>query len=184
MHGADGAIGWEAQIMSGPRVLGVVGWSGSGKTTLLVKLIPLLTRRGLQVSTLKHAHHAFDIDVPGKDSYAHRQAGAGEVLVFSGRRWALMHEVRAEEPEPALAELLGRLSPCDLILIEGFKGEPHAKLEVFRPALGKPPLYPTDPDVMAVASDAPADPAGPPWADLNDMEAVAALVLAQARPLA
>jgi molybdopterin-guanine dinucleotide biosynthesis protein B len=169
--------------MNRPRVLGVVGWSGAGKTTLLVGLIPLLVRRGLTVSTLKHAHHAFDIDVPGKDSYAHRQAGAGEVLVFSGRRWALMHEVGAA-PEPALADLLGRMSPCDLILIEGFKGEPHAKLEVYRPAVGKPALHPDDPDVVAVASDAAPGPGAPPWADLNDLEAVAALVLAQARPLA
>jgi molybdopterin-guanine dinucleotide biosynthesis protein B len=171
----------EGRIMDGPRVLGVVGWSGAGKTTLLIKLIPLLTRRGLRVSTLKHAHHAFDIDVPGKDSYEHRKAGAGEVLVFSGRRWALVHEV-GEAPEPTLAALLSQLSPCDLVLIEGFKGEPHAKLEVFRPALGKPPIYPTDPNVVAVASDAAADAAGPPWADLNDPEAVAALVLAMAEP--
>jgi len=169
--------------MGDPRVLGVVGWSGAGKTTLLIKLIPLLTRGGLKVSTLKHAHHAFDIDVPGKDSYEHRQAGAGEVLVFSGRRWALMHEV-GDAPEPSLADLLRRLSPCDLILIEGFKGEPHAKLEVFRPALGKPPLHPQDRDIVAVASDAPAAAAGPPWADLNDPQAVAALVLAHAQPLA
>jgi molybdopterin-guanine dinucleotide biosynthesis protein B len=169
--------------MGDPRVLGVVGWSGAGKTTLLIKLIPLLTRRGLTVSTLKHAHHAFDIDVPGKDSYEHRKAGAREVLVFSGRRWALMHEV-GDAPEPTLAGLLRQLSPCDLILIEGFKGEPHAKLEVYRPALGKPPLHPQDRDIVAVASDAPAPEDGPPWADLDDVEAVAALVLAHAQPLA
>ncbi len=168
--------------MTGPRVLGVVGWSGSGKTTLMVRLIPLLVARGLTVSTLKHAHHAFDVDVPGKDSYAHRQAGAGEVLVFSDRRWALMHEIGAA-PAPSLPELLGRLSPCDLILIEGFKSEPHAKLEVYRPALGKPPLYPDDAHVLAVASDAALSAGAPPWADLNDIEAVAELVLAQARPL-
>jgi molybdopterin-guanine dinucleotide biosynthesis protein B len=168
--------------MTSPRVLGVVGWSGSGKTTLLVKLIPLLIGRGLTVSTLKHAHHAFDIDMPGKDSYAHRQAGAGEVLVYSANRWVLMHEI-GPAPEPTLQQLLGRLSPCDLILIEGFKSEPHAKLEVWRPALGKPALYPDDPHVLAVASDSPADPQAPPWADLNDVEAVAALVLDHARPL-
>ena len=171
------------QSKTGPRVLGVVGWSGSGKTTLLVRLIPLLVRRGLKVSTLKHAHHAFDIDVPGKDSYEHRKAGAGEVLVFSGRRWALMHEVGVE-PEPALADLLERLSPCDLILVEGFKSEPHAKLEVYRPALGKPALYPDDADVVVVATDAALGRDAPPWADLNDIEAVAQLVLAKARPLA
>ena len=169
--------------MGEPRVLGVVGWSGAGKTALLIKLIPHLIGRGLKVSTLKHAHHAFDIDVPGKDSYEHRKAGAGEVLVFSSRRWALMHEV-GDAPEPTLAALLSQLSPCDLILIEGFKGEPHAKLEVFRPALGKPPLYPSDPDIVAVASDIPAGAEGPPWADLNDAEAVAALVIAHAQPLA
>ena len=169
--------------MSDLRVIGLAGWSGAGKTTLLARLIPVLVARGVRVATLKHAHHAFDIDVPGKDSYEHRKAGAGEVLVFSGRRWALMHEV-GDAPEPTLAELLRHLSPCDLILIEGFKGEPHAKLEVYRPALGKPAIYPTDSDVVAVASDAPADEKAPPWADLNDLEAVAALVLAHAQPLA
>jgi molybdopterin-guanine dinucleotide biosynthesis protein MobB len=121
--------------MNGAKVLGIVGWSGSGKTTLLTKLIPLLVNRGLRVSTLKHAHHAFDVDQPGKDSYEHRKAGASEVIVSSARRWVQMHEV-GEGAEATLAELLSRLSPCNLILIEGFKSERHPKMEVFRPSVG------------------------------------------------
>ena len=127
--------------MSGPRVLGFVGWSGSGKTTLITKLIPLLASRGLSVATLKHAHHAFDVDQPGKDSYEHRKAGACEVLVSSARRWVQMHEV-GDGAEATLPELLQRVSPCDLILVEGFKAAQHCKLEVFRHANGKAPLHP------------------------------------------
>ncbi|MBV9784500.1 MAG: molybdopterin-guanine dinucleotide biosynthesis protein B [Acidisphaera sp.] len=133
-------------------VLGLAGWSGSGKTTLLTAVLPLLIGQGMSVSTVKHAHHRFDVDQPGKDSYRHRQAGAREVLVASSARWALMHENAGAEPP--LAELLTRLAPVDLVLVEGFKAHPHPKLEVYRPALGLPRLWPDRPDVVAVASDA------------------------------
>ncbi len=132
--------------------LALVGWSGSGKTTLLTALLPLLAARGLTVSTIKHAHDGFDLDRPGKDSFRHRAAGAREVLVTSGRRWALLHEVAGDEPD--LPALLARLAPVDLVLIEGFKAAPGAKLEIHRPALGKPPLWPGRADILAVASDA------------------------------
>lgn len=134
------------------KVLGIAGYSGAGKTTLLEKLIPLLRADGLKVSLIKHAHCGFDVDQPGKDSYRHRQAGAGEVLVASELRWALMHENPAAEP-PALQDLLARLSPCDLVLVEGWKRDPIAKLEVHRAANNKPWLYPDDPYIVAVASD-------------------------------
>jgi molybdopterin-guanine dinucleotide biosynthesis adapter protein len=134
-------------------VIGIVGWSGSGKTTLVTLLIPLLRQRGLTVSTVKHTHHGFDMDRPGKDTYRHREAGAFEVLVASGPRWALLHEVVG--PEPGLPELLGRMQPVDLVLVEGYKSHSFPKLEVHRPALGKPPIWPEQPDVLAVASDAP-----------------------------
>ena len=134
------------------RVFGLAGWSGSGKTTLLTKLIPELTGRGISVSTIKHAHHEFDVDKPGKDSWLHRQAGASEVLVASSRRFALMHELR-DAPEPSLDELVTRMAPVDLLLVEGFKAHPHKKLEVHRPSVGKPFLYPGDPHIVAVASD-------------------------------
>lgn len=135
------------------NVLGLVGWSGSGKTTLLAAVLPLLRAGGLRVSTVKHAHHGFDMDRPGKDSFRHREAGAHEVLVASSARWALLHEV--EGPEPSLPNLLARLDPVDLVLVEGFKSHPYPKLEVHRPSLGKPALWPGDPAVMAVATDAP-----------------------------
>jgi molybdopterin-guanine dinucleotide biosynthesis adapter protein len=165
-----------------PRVLGLAGWSGAGKTTLLIKLIPLLTRRGLSVATLKHAHHEFDIDLPGKDSYEHRKAGASEVIVCSARRWVHMHEL-AGETEPRLAALLEKFSPCDLVLVEGFKSERHPKLEIHRPSLGKPPLYPDDPHILAVATDGPLSGPHPPRVDLHDVAAVAEQVLACAAPL-
>src|SRR6201996_7357722 len=130
-------------------ILGIAGWSGAGKTTLLVKLVPNLVSRGLRVATLKHAHHNFDVDHPGKDSYEHRKAGAAEVIVSSARRWVQMHEL-GEESEPSLSQLLARVSPCDLILVEGFKTERHPKLEVFRVANGKTPLYPDDPRIVAI----------------------------------
>lgn len=134
------------------KVLGLVGWSGSGKTTLLTAMLPLLRAHGLSVSTVKHAHHGFDMDRPGKDSFRHRQAGAAEVMVVSGARWALLHELGA--PEPPLPALLARLAPVDLVLVEGFKTHPYPKIEVHRPALGKPPIWPEQPDVVAVATDA------------------------------
>jgi molybdopterin-guanine dinucleotide biosynthesis protein B len=134
------------------RVIGFAGWSGSGKTTLIVKLIPALIARGLAVSTLKHAHHSLEIDKPGKDSYLHREAGAREVLVASARRWALMHELRGED-EPCLADLLPKLSDVDLVIVEGFKREAHAKIEVHRAEVGKPFLFPEDRNMVAIVSD-------------------------------
>jgi molybdopterin-guanine dinucleotide biosynthesis protein B len=166
-----------------PRVIGLAGWSGAGKTTLLTRLIPHLVAHGSRVSTLKHAHHAFDVDVPGKDSHSHRLAGATEVLVSSGRRWALMHELRAE-PEARLADLLGKLAPVDLVVVEGFKREPHRKIEVHRAANGKPPMHPGNASIVAVASDAAFPAAGRPVVHLDDIEAIAAMVLAFAEPLA
>jgi molybdopterin-guanine dinucleotide biosynthesis protein B len=168
--------------MQEPLVLGVAGWSGAGKTTLLKKLLPVLVARGLRVATLKHAHHEFDVDVPGKDSWVHRQSGASEVIVASSRRWVQMHEL-GDAPEPPLVELLGRFSPCNLVLVEGFKRERHPKLEVHRPALGKPVLFPVDPFIRAIACDAALDGPHPPLVDLNDAEAVATAVLAHAEPL-
>jgi molybdopterin-guanine dinucleotide biosynthesis protein B len=158
------------------KVFGLAGWSGSGKTTLLVTLIPELVRRGLTVSTLKHAHHEFDVDQPGKDSYEHRAAGASEVLVSSSRRFALMHELRGA-PEPTLDELLARMTPVDLILVEGFKAHPHDKLEIHRPALGKPLLCTDDRHVVAVASDAPVAGLPAPRLDLNDIGAIADFIV-------
>jgi molybdopterin-guanine dinucleotide biosynthesis protein B len=168
--------------MQTPRVLGIVGWSGSGKTHLVTRLIPHFVSQGLSVATLKHAHHNFDVDVPGKDSWEHRKAGASEVIVCSARRWVQMHEL-VDEPEPTLADLLARVSPCDLVLVEGFKRECHPKLEVHRPSLGKEPLYPGDPRILAVASDAPLAAGHPPLVDLNDIPAVARKVLELAEPL-
>jgi molybdopterin-guanine dinucleotide biosynthesis adapter protein len=156
------------------RVLGIVGWSGSGKTTLLTKLIPLLRADGLTVSTVKHTHHGFDMDRPGKDTYRHRQAGAHEVLVAAGTRWALLHEVVGTEP--GLPDLLTRLEPVDVVLVEGFKSHPFPKIEVHRPALGKPPIWPEQPNIVAIAADAPID-ADRPVLPLNDPAAVAAWML-------
>lgn len=159
-----------------PKVIGIAGWSGSGKTTLVRALIPALSARGVSVSTIKHAHHDFDVDKPGKDSYEHRRAGATEVLVSSARRWALMHEHRGA-PEPTLWELLPRLSAVDLVLVEGFKQEGHDKLEVHRPAAGRPVLAGADPHVVAIASDAALPEAAVPVLDLNDPAAVAGFVI-------
>lgn len=164
------------------RVIGLAGWSGSGKTTLLGRLIPALGARGLTVSTLKHAHHAFDIDRPGKDSHAHRQAGAQQVLVSSANRWALMTELRGQA-EPTLPELLARFDPVDLILIEGFKRDPHPKIEVFRHANGKAWLHPEDPAIIAIASDATPPLTRLPHTHLDDIAGIADLVLAHAVPL-
>jgi len=163
------------------KVIGIAGWSGAGKTMLLTRLIPRLTEGGVRVSTVKHAHHAFDIDTPGKDSHSHRAAGATEVLVGSARRWALMHELRTER-EPVLAELLALLSPVDLVLVEGFKHEPHPKLEVHRTANGKPWLHPDDPSVMGLATDGEPPHAGLPVFGLDDVDAIAGFVMGAARP--
>jgi molybdopterin-guanine dinucleotide biosynthesis adapter protein len=159
------------------RIFGLAGWSGSGKTTLLTALIPELVARGVSVSTVKHAHHAFDIDQPGKDSWRHRQAGAREVMISSQNRWALMSELRGA-PEPSLDELVRRMSPVDLLLVEGFKRHPYPKIEVYRPSLGKPLLHPEDPFVIAVASDEMLPELPLPCLPLSDAHAIADFVLA------
>ena len=165
------------------RIIGLAGWSGSGKTTLLTRVIPRLVARGLAVSTLKHAHHAFDVDQPGKDSYSHRMAGATEVLVGSANRWAIIHELRGD-PEPTLAALLRKLGPVDLVLVEGYKREPHPKLEVFRAGVGKPLIHPDDPHVVAIASDVPLPHAKVPRVALDDTGAIIDILLAQAAAFA
>jgi molybdopterin-guanine dinucleotide biosynthesis protein B len=158
------------------KVIGIAGWSGSGKTTLLSKVIPRLTARGMKVSTLKHAHHAFDVDQPGKDSHAHRTAGATEVMVTSANRWALMHELRGA-PEPELDVLLRKFSPVDLVIVEGFKAWPVAKIEIYRNQVGKPPLHLDDQHISGIASDTPFPNAGRPVVALDDLDAVVALML-------
>lgn len=159
------------------KVFGLVGWSGSGKTTLLVQLIPELTSRGLSVSTMKHTHHNFDIDQKGKDSYEHRAAGATEVMLTSGRRWALQRELR-DETEPDMEDLIARMAPVDLILIEGFKRHRHDKLEVFRASVGKELLAAKDESIVAVASDEAVSGVSCPVLDMNDVAAVADFILA------
>lgn len=167
----------------GLRVMGLAGWSGAGKTTLLARLIPHLVARGVRIATLKHAHHAFDIDQPGKDSHVHRQAGASEVIVSSAKRWAQIREV-GDGAEARLSDLLQRLAPEGLALVEGFKRDAHPKLEVYRAANGRPPLHPDDPRIVGIASDAAFPEAGVPVVGLDDIEAVADLVLARAEPVA
>ena len=163
------------------RVIGLAGWSGAGKTTLITRVIPVLVRRGLKVATVKHAHHAFDIDRPGKDSWLHREAGASEVVVASSRRWALVHELR-DEPELSLIDLLAKLSPVDLVIIEGFKRHAHPKLEVYRAAVGKPLIYPQDDCVVAIASDSAPPQAQLPVLMLDDIEGIANVLVAEAMP--
>jgi molybdopterin-guanine dinucleotide biosynthesis adapter protein len=157
------------------KVIGFAGWSGSGKTTLIEQLIPWFAAKGLRVSVIKHAHHRFDVDTPGKDSYRHRHAGATEVLITSSRRWVLMHELRGDA-EPTLEEQLGQLSPCDLVIVEGFKQAGIAKIEVFRPAMQEPMLAPNDTHIIAVASDAALDVAVPVL-NLNDPSSVGEFVI-------
>ncbi|HWT96808.1 MAG TPA: molybdopterin-guanine dinucleotide biosynthesis protein B [Terriglobales bacterium] len=164
------------------RIIGLAGWSGSGKTTLITKLIPLLVARRLRVSTLKHAHHGFDLDQPGKDSFFHRAAGATEVIISSARRWAILHELR-EEPEWDLAALVKKISPVDLVLVEGFKRDKFPKLEIHRIANGKPLLHTEDPHIVAVASDSAVLAARVPVVDLNDIELIADLLLKHAVPV-
>jgi molybdopterin-guanine dinucleotide biosynthesis adapter protein len=156
------------------KVLGVIGWSGSGKTTLIVALLPLLRAVGLTVSTIKHAHHGFDMDKPGKDSYRHRVAGAREVLVASAQRWVLLHECDGQEPD--LPYLLAQMEPVDLILVEGFKSHAYPKLEVYRPTLGKPSLWDREPQVVGVASDATPDIGARDLLPLNAPDAVASWI--------
>jgi molybdopterin-guanine dinucleotide biosynthesis protein B len=165
------------------RVIGIAGWSGSGKTTLLSKVIPRLVARGVKISTIKHAHHNFDVDQPGKDSHTHRVAGATEVLISSERRFALMHELR-DEPQPGVTELLKKLSLVDLVVIEGWKVAHYAKIEVFRQVIGKLPLHPDDPYILGIAADVAFPHAGRPVVPLDDIDAVIALMLEKSEPLA
>jgi len=162
------------------RVIGLAGMSGSGKTTLVVRLLPALVARGYRVSTMKHAHHVFDVDRPGKDSYRHREAGATEVLVASSARWALMHEQRGEA-EPSAAELIGHMTPVDLVIVEGFKREGHDKLEIHRRETGQPLIYPGDPHIVAVLSDEPLPACPLPVIDIDDIEAIADFIVAHCR---
>jgi molybdopterin-guanine dinucleotide biosynthesis adapter protein len=164
------------------RIIGLAGWSGSGKTTLLAKIIPRLVARGYTVSTVKHAHHGFDVDTPGKDSHTHRMAGATEVLVASAKRWALMHELR-DAAEPAIYDLLQKMSPVDFVLIEGFKSALHSRIEVYRRQVGKPPFHPDNPHVVGIVSDTPFPHAGRPVVDIDDVEGVVELILAKAENL-
>jgi molybdopterin-guanine dinucleotide biosynthesis protein B len=164
------------------RIIGLAGWSGSGKTTLITKLIPRLIARGVLVSTLKHAHHGFDLDQPGKDSFFHRAAGATEVIISSAKRWAILHELR-EEPEWNLRSLVAKMSPVDLVLVEGFKRDAFPKLDIHRAANNKPLIHPEDPHIVAIASDIALPQAKVPVIDLNDIETIADLLLARAVPV-
>jgi len=161
--------------MPGNKIIGFAGYSGSGKTTLLEKVIPLLTEQGLRIAVIKHAHHDFDIDKPGKDTYRHRQAGAGEVLIISGQRWALMRELH-DEAEPSMEELCAKFSPCDLILAEGYKHASVPKLEVHRTETGQESLYPSDPRIIAVVTDS-TETLPLPKLDINKPEDVTAFIL-------
>ncbi|HQR69656.1 MAG TPA: molybdopterin-guanine dinucleotide biosynthesis protein B [Burkholderiaceae bacterium] len=158
------------------KVFGFAGWSGSGKTVLIERIIPLLTSRGLEVSLIKRAHHEFDVDVPGKDSYRHRHAGCREVLISSPVRWAHMHELRGGS-EPSLQQLVDRISPCDLLLVEGFKRAPIPKMEIYRRGNAKAPLHPHDAHIVAVATDWPFDTALPQF-ELDDASGIADFVCA------
>ena len=162
------------------KVFGFAGWSGSGKTTLVERLLPEFTARDLRVSVIKHAHHGFDLDKPGKDSWRHREAGATQVLMLSSDRWVLMHELRGA-PEPTLDEQLQLLEPCDLVLIEGYKAAAVPKLEIHRPSHGKPPLWPESPHVVAVASDVGAEELAPdcplPVLPINEPARIAEFIL-------
>ena len=164
------------------RVIGLAGWSGSGKTTLLTKVIPVLMQRGHTVSTVKHAHHQFDTDLPGKDSHTHRVVGAKEVFISSARRWAQIHEVRGDA-ELMLPAILRRLSPVDLVIVEGYKAHHHPKLEVHRTVVGKPLLYPNDPWIIAVASDASIPNAELPVISLDDVDKIIDVLLVESMPV-
>jgi len=168
--------------MGNMRIIGLAGWSGSGKTTLITKLVPRLIARGLRMSTLKHAHHGFDLDQPGKDSFVHRAAGATEVVVSSSKRFAILHELRGEA-EWDLPELVAKMSPVDLVLVEGYKRDAFPKLEIYRAANGKPLIHPDDPHVVAIASDVSLPAAKVPVVNLDDVEAVADILLKFAVPI-
>ena len=156
------------------KIFGISGYSGSGKTTLIERLIPLFTGQGLRVSLIKHAHHSFDVDRPGKDSYRHRHAGCTEVMITSSQRWALMHELR-DATEPTLQDCIKRISPCDLLLIEGYKREPIPKLEVFRSTVGEPLLFPQDSHIVAIAGDHNVDSKLPQF-DIDDVANIAGFI--------
>lgn len=160
------------------QVFGLAGWSGAGKTTLIVSILPLIAARGIRVSTMKHAHHYFDVDIPGKDSYRHREAGASEVLITSSGRWVLMHELR-DEAEPPIRDLIERMTPVDLLLIEGFKTHAHPKLEVYRQAEAKPLMWRPGSDIVAVAADVALPEVSVPVLDINDHAGIVAFILAQ-----
>jgi molybdopterin-guanine dinucleotide biosynthesis protein B len=168
--------------MTTMRIIGLAGWSGSGKTTLITKVIPCLRARGVTVSTLKHAHHGFDLDQPGKDSFFHRAAGATEVIISSAKRWAILHELR-EDAEWDLPDLIAKMSPVDLVLVEGYKRDSFPKLEVHRAANGKPLIHPEDPHVVAIAADISLPAAKVPVVDLNDVEAITDLLQKYAVPI-
>ena len=163
-------------------MIGLAGWSGSGKTTLITKVLPVLIGRGLKVSTLKHAHHGFDLDQPGKDSFMHRAAGASEVIISSAKRWAVLHELR-DEPEWDMPALLQKIAPVDLVLVEGYKRESFPKIEIYRATNGKPLLHDEDKFIVAIAADTPLPNVKLPVIDLNDIEAVADALLKHAVPL-
>ena len=163
-------------------MIGLAGWSGSGKTTLITKVLPRLIARGQRVSTLKHAHHGFDLDQPGKDSFMHRAAGASEVIISSAKRWAVLHELR-EEPEWNMPALLQKIAPVDLVLVEGYKRESFPKIEIYRVANGKPLLHSEDRFIVAVASDTQLPDVTLPVIDLNDIDSVADALLKHAVPL-
>ena len=165
------------------RIIGLAGWSGSGKTTLITKVLPVLIARGHTVSTLKHAHHGFDLDVPGKDSFMHRAAGASEVVISSARRWAVLHELRGDA-EWDMVALLKKFSAVDLVLVEGFKRESFPKIEIFRAVNGKPLLQSEDPQIVVIASDTKLPGVKLPVIDLNDIDAIADAVLRYAIPIA
>ena len=168
------------------RIIGLAGWSGSGKTTLVTKVIPVLVKRGVKVATVKHAHHDFDTDQPGKDSWLHRRAGASEVAIVSSRRWAIVHELGQgpeQEAEPPLADMLAKLGPVDLVIVEGFKRHRHPKLEVYRAVVGKPLLHPDDDCIVAIATDAPLQEAQVPVLMLDYIESIANVLQAEALPL-
>jgi molybdopterin-guanine dinucleotide biosynthesis protein B len=164
------------------RIIGLAGWQGAGKTTLLAKVIPCLVARGRTVSTVKHAHEGFDIDQPGKDSHTHRMAGATEVLIGSARRFALVHELRGA-PELSLKQLLGKLAPVDLVIVEGYKAQPHPKLEVYRACVGKPLIHPNDPWIVAVAADGPLPGTELPVIGLDDIETIADVLMLESAPM-
>lgn len=163
------------------RVFGFAGYSGSGKTTLIENVIPILVESGLRVSLVKHAHHAFDVDQPGKDSWRHRKAGATEVMLTSAKRWVLMHEI-GDRGEPELPEQLGRMTPCDLVLVEGFKRQDMPKLEIHRKAHGAPFLFPGDANILAIATDERIDTVLPQFS-LDDYQAIAVFVTERAVPV-